>query len=187
MGKINKNISIKPFRRQQNHPTKKTQGTDKTKVALSSAALNKGKTKKAKRDLKKCTLINKLKKSGEAKEKIQRAKQKAQTPVVGNMDPLLDALSAIVDESGINLNASEHETHQKKTKKAKGHRAAGNTQNIKRKNKHPSEKARYHSNMRDMEIFQRVTTHPKFTGNPVNAISEHVKYLMQQEEDGVET
>ena len=58
-----------------------------------------------------------MKKSGEAKEKIQRAKWKAQTPVVGNMDPLLDALSAIVDETGIDLNASENETHQKVKKK----------------------------------------------------------------------
>ena len=37
-----------------------------------------------------------LKKSSDAKDKIQQAKRKAQRPVVGNMDPLLDALTSIV-------------------------------------------------------------------------------------------
>ena len=30
------------------------------------------------------------------KEKIQQAKRKSQRPVVGNMDPLLDALTSII-------------------------------------------------------------------------------------------
>lgn len=37
-----------------------------------------------------------LKKSSDVKEKIQQAKRKSQRPVVGNMDPLLDALTSIV-------------------------------------------------------------------------------------------
>lgn len=40
----------------------------------------------------------------QAKDKINEAKRKSQTPVVGNMDPLLDALNQI----------SQHEYTKKK-------------------------------------------------------------------------
>ena len=39
----------------------------------------------------------------------------------------------------------------------------------------------FFSSQKDMELFSRVATHPKFTKDPINAISDHVKYLIQME------
>jgi len=56
-----------------------------------------------------------LKEASDAKELIKKAKQKALTPVVGNMDPLLDALSSIV----YNEHAIVSSQHSKKSNRRK--------------------------------------------------------------------
>ena len=53
-----------------------------------------------------------LKKSSVAKEKIQRAKEKAQRPVIGNMDPLLDALTSIIDDDDEEMDDTPGHTKQ---------------------------------------------------------------------------
>ena len=35
--------------------------------------------------------------------------------------------------------------------------------------------------MKDMELFNQVMSHPKFNNDPINAISDHVKFLIQIE------
>lgn len=36
--------------------------------------------------------------------------------------------------------------------------------------------------LKDIELFKRVSAHPKYVTNPINAISDHVKYLIQLQE-----
>lgn len=170
MGKIDKkkkNSLSKPFKRQA--PVTKDQGKKSESKITGIKSNGKIISKKVKRQQKKSALITKLTESKEAKKKLQIAKVKAQTAIVGNMDPLFDALTEIAVKDSPLLSKEK----QKRNK----------TDVSDRKNKHPTEKRRLKSNFEDIRLFKTVTKHPKFTYNPIHAITDHVKYLILMEED----
>jgi len=169
MAKTNKK-ALKPFRRLNNQKAENsnTKIEVKTKNKISSGKVS----KKSKRLKKKSEFVSKLSSSHEAKEKIKKAKIRSQTAVVGNMEPLFDAL---VDISSQKTTKSSKKVHFEKEKESK-------TSLVNKKKKISSERRRHQSDINDVALFQQVVSHPKFQESPLAAITDHVKYLIQKEE-----
>lgn len=158
--------SIKPFRRLNNQPVARK---NKVTAIKTNDKKDSGKvSKKSKRLQKTVQFVSKLTVNEEARTKLKNAKRKSQTAIVGNMDPLLDAL---VDISEASITEKKNVKPQKNSKPAR-----------ECKKKIASEKSRQQSDVNDIALFQKILTHQKFQEDPLFAISDHVKYLMQREE-----
>jgi len=111
-------------------------------------------------------LLTKLTASHEAKEKVRKAKIRSQKAIVGDMDPLLSALADIDMLTQEKKKVTEHTSMKK--------HGAG-------KKKTSSERKRMNSDLNDVSLFKKVTSHEKFMQSPVSAIKDHVKYMMSME------
>jgi len=164
MGKLNKSNTSKPFRRAEQQPSKSKMNLKQHQQPLKKVVTSDGKvSKKAKRLLKKTEFVAKLSASNDAKEKLKKTKLKSQTVIVGNMEPLFDALTDIVQQAG---------SVNKKKKSVKV---------VNGKKKISSEKTRIKADMNDIDLFQKVASHEKFIENPMLAIADHIKYMLEKE------
>jgi len=145
---------------------KESNKNDLQNISLKATSTTSKVSKKAKRLKKKTDLLKKLGDAYEEKQAKVKRKRKAQTVVVGDMDVLLDALPevAIKTDNGNREEAVKQESVMSLPKK-----------------KLKSEKARKKAAIADISLFQKVLAHPKYQEDPVHAISDHVKYLMERD------
>ncbi|XP_047138617.2 ribosome biogenesis protein SLX9 homolog [Hydra vulgaris] len=115
-------------------------------------------SKKKKREIKKKDFLSKLVASHETKCKTKRAQIRAQTVIVGDLDPLLDALSDI-----------------KPTEKKAEIKIKPLTE---RKKKISSEKKRMQSDFNDITLFHQIFSQPTFKQDPLTVVNDHIKGLV---------
>ncbi|KAM7444087.1 hypothetical protein ABFA07_007268 [Porites harrisoni] len=112
--------------------------------------------------------LKKLHAGRRVEEDSKKAKQRAQTVVVGDMEPLLSALPTI--------NIPELVRSTKSTDNS------GGSEKPKKKNKMRN-KARQALQASEIAHFQQVLQHPAYKANPLAAISEHIKNAVQRERE----
>ncbi|XP_052814697.1 ribosome biogenesis protein SLX9 homolog [Mya arenaria] len=120
--------------------------------------------KKEKQKLRHELWIQKLSAIDAAKQKAKEKKRKEQTPVVGDIGALADALPTLdllLKESAGTKSASNE------PKKPKGIQ---------------KEKKRRKQMLADIAVFQKVISHPSFKENPTATISDHLQERHKQEE-----
>ncbi|KAL9959241.1 hypothetical protein ACROYT_G036338 [Oculina patagonica] len=126
--------------------------------------------KKCKRKERHERFLQKLHAGRLVEEKSKKAKERAKTVVVGDMEPLLSALPTI--------NIPELSTRSSKT----ADNSDGNEKPTRKKSK-MSKKARQALQASEIAHFQQVLKHPAFKANPLAAISEHIKNAVQKEHE----
>lgn len=141
---------------------KKRKPLDKTKIKTvqPTDASGKATSKKTKRQNKTSSLLNKLKTSNDAKETIRKANQTPKA-IIGSVNPLLAALC--------DIDLTKPKVIREKKQQPKG------------KKKHSSEKKRNNADMKDIDLFKKVTEHEKFISCPQTAIKDHIKHILEME------
>jgi len=117
--------------------------------------------KKEKRKLKRDSLLAKLQSSDDARIKKRRAKERASAVIVGDMQPLLNALPDLP----VVANKST-------TEKLSGREKRKNWNDKKWKSKKREE-------LQDMDLFKKVLQLPEYKKDPVCAIASHVEYMVK--------
>jgi len=137
----------------------KEEGKKKETVRkISSSAVSKVDVKKKLRQqMKRHTLVSKLEIEKELSEEAKKAKRRRARPVVGDVKPLASMLDDIMAEI-------EEEKEQKKEKPAKKGRKS--TAKVAKRKK---------DFMRSVSFMASVANNKTFQGNPLEAITAHVK------------
>ncbi|XP_015750444.1 PREDICTED: ribosome biogenesis protein slx9-like [Acropora digitifera] len=123
-------------------------------------------SKKDKRKERHDNFLKKLHAGRKLDEEQKKAKKRAQTPIVGDLEPLLSALSTIKIPE-INRDQKKANNSAETGKRPKGNKM--------------SRKARQALQAREVAHFQKVLQHPAYQANPLAAISEHIKTAIQRE------
>ncbi|XP_029196320.2 ribosome biogenesis protein slx9-like [Acropora millepora] len=123
-------------------------------------------SKKDKRKERHDNFLKKLHAGRKLDEEQKKAKKRAQTPVVGDLEPLLSALSSIKIPE-INRDQKKANNSAETGKRPKGNKM--------------SRKARQALQAKEVAHFQKVLQHPAYQANPLAAISEHIKTAIQRE------
>ncbi|XP_068751719.1 ribosome biogenesis protein SLX9 homolog [Montipora capricornis] len=125
-------------------------------------------SKKDRRKERHDNFLKKLHAGRKLDEEIKKAKKRAQTPVVGDMQPLLSSLPTIPT---LELTKMQKETKNRGELDGRP------------KGKKLSKKARQALQASEIARFQQVLQHPAYQANPLAAISEHIKNAVQRERE----
>ncbi|XP_031558201.1 ribosome biogenesis protein slx9-like [Actinia tenebrosa] len=136
---------------------------DKETTKDVSTTKNTTASKKDKRKERHERFLKKLHGTRAVEESIKRAEKRAQTVIVGDMEPLLSALPTIALPKTSKENSNTNQENSKKNKLSRATRQK--QQNA------------------DIEHFKQVLKHPSYQSNPISAISEHLKIAVQREAD----
>ncbi|XP_032239854.1 ribosome biogenesis protein slx9 [Nematostella vectensis] len=101
-------------------------------------------------------------------ESIKKAEKRAQTAIVGDIEPLLSSLPVI------RLAAATNQEGQN----SKSQRSNCNEKTMKRR-----KKSRLKSQLADIKQFQQVVKHPAYQANPIDTITEHIHNIIARENE----
>ncbi|XP_022326059.2 ribosome biogenesis protein SLX9 homolog [Crassostrea virginica] len=131
-----------------------------TSTSLKGLHLKKKDRKKLRHEL----LVQKLDAVEAARKAAKDKKRKQETPVVGDIGLLGEALPTL----DMLLKSDQHKKKECNKEKARSI---------------PKEKRRQKQMMKDIELFGQVYNHPSYTSNPRGTIHEHLQNKLKQEND----
>lgn len=152
-----------------NDQARPDESTDNQDTHSQTADLKTPSNKKDRRKERHERFLRKLHAGRLVEESSKKAKERAKTVVVGDMEPLLSALPTIhiPDLTKGTKSSNDSNGKEKLTK----------TQNK------MSKKSRQALHASEIAHFQQVVKHPAFKANPLAAISEHIKNAIQREHE----
>ncbi|XP_078620711.1 ribosome biogenesis protein SLX9 homolog [Branchiostoma floridae x Branchiostoma japonicum] len=142
---------------------------DRQSVVSGRSIRTEGGTRVSKKDKRKSrhdAFLQKLEAAHTAKRKAKEMKKRQQTAVVGDMQPLKDALPQLT---------AFLEQQQG------GTAAAGQEKKEKEGTLKPKERKRIEQE--ELSRFQQILQHPQYRHNPVSTIMEHLKNKLSKEQD----